>query len=108
MLARHFVQSLYPFSQRLVPDIDWTGNGIHVDGLASGNILLSLDGGPFSPVPVNQTGLVDYRPSTFGNHSLVVNKVPGGNLTVTEYFLLDIGGNRYDSSNAFSFESCTE
>jgi hypothetical protein len=52
--------------------IDCTGNGIHVDGLASGNILLSLDGGPFSPVPVNQTGLVDYRPSTFGNHSLSV------------------------------------
>jgi hypothetical protein len=72
--------------------IDWTGQGIHVDGEATGNgtVLLSLDGGTFTPVQVNQSRLVDYDPPTFGDHSLVVGNVPGQHLTVTGYTLLDV------------------
>lgn len=73
--------------------IEWTGKGIHVDGLASGNgsVLISLDGGPFNLVQANQTsGLANYPSLGFGGHTLVVGNVPGGNLTLTGYSLLDL------------------
>jgi hypothetical protein len=65
-----------------------------VPATGNGTILLSLDGNNFTPTTVNQSGLVDYLPTEFGDHSLAVGNVPGGNLTVTGYTLLNIEGKR--------------